>query len=220
VPNEIVIEAKIKGLWPGPTAQYFARKPPQTLEKILQKMDEYIQADNDFRQRREEAYMFSEMTRGFGGRLHPRHVRSIHNSNANDERANNAQSSHHISQSSSMQQTPYRPLAPRGRGGRSFNGGRFSNQPRKLYYLFCGKDKGHTTWSCQVTIQKQKEIAEAEARQGQPKQVLHTTSCYSPYIPRICRQPTTYSFCGFSKSLPSLLGSITTTPTNSACPKP
>jgi hypothetical protein len=53
-------------------------------------MDEYIRADNDFRQRREEAYMFSEMTRGFGGRLHPKHVRSINNSNANDERANNA----------------------------------------------------------------------------------------------------------------------------------
>jgi hypothetical protein len=34
------------------------------LEKLLQKMDEYIQADNDFRQRREEAYRFSEMTRG------------------------------------------------------------------------------------------------------------------------------------------------------------
>jgi hypothetical protein len=79
VPNEIVIEAMIKGLRPGPTAQYFARKPPQTLEKLLQKMDEYIRADNDFCQRREEAYRFSQMTRGFGGRIHPRHVRSIHN---------------------------------------------------------------------------------------------------------------------------------------------
>jgi hypothetical protein len=29
VPNEIVIEAMIKGLRPGPTAQYFARKPPR-----------------------------------------------------------------------------------------------------------------------------------------------------------------------------------------------
>jgi hypothetical protein len=63
VPNEIVIEAMIKGLRPGPMAQYFARKPPQTLEKLLPKMDEYIRADNDFRQRREEAYRFSEMTR-------------------------------------------------------------------------------------------------------------------------------------------------------------
>jgi hypothetical protein len=32
-------------------------------------MDEYIRADNDFRKRREEAYRFSEMTRGFGGRI-------------------------------------------------------------------------------------------------------------------------------------------------------
>jgi hypothetical protein len=35
------------------------------LEKLLQKMDEYIRADKDFRQRREEAYRYSEMTRGF-----------------------------------------------------------------------------------------------------------------------------------------------------------
>jgi hypothetical protein len=182
VPNEIIIEAMIKGLRPGPSTQYFARKPPQTLEKLVQKMDEYIRPDNEFRQRREEAYRFSEMTRGFRGRLHPRHVRSIHNSNANDERASNVQHSHHSSQSSSMQQTSFRPLAPRGRGGRSFGGGRFGNQPRKLYYLFCGEDKGDTIRTCQVTIQKQKEIAEAEARQSQLKQVLHTASCYSPYI--------------------------------------
>jgi hypothetical protein len=155
-------------------------------------MDEYIRADNDFRQRRDEAYRFSEMTRGFGGRLHPRHVRSIHNSNVNDERASNVQHSHHSSQSSSMQQTSFGPPAPRGRGGRSFNGGRFDNQPRKLYCFFCGEDKGHTTRTCHVTIQKQKEIAEAEARQSQPKQVLHTASCYSPYIPEYVgnQQPT------------------------------
>jgi hypothetical protein len=42
VSNEIVIEAMIKRLRSGPTAQYFARKPTQTLEKLLQKMDEYI----------------------------------------------------------------------------------------------------------------------------------------------------------------------------------
>jgi hypothetical protein len=104
-------------------------------------MDEYIRADNDFRQRRDEAYRFSEMTRGFGGRLHPRHVRSIHNSNVNDERASNVQHSHHSSQSSSMQQTSFGPPAPRGRGGRSFNGGRFDNQPRKLYYFFVARTR-------------------------------------------------------------------------------
>jgi hypothetical protein len=133
------------------------------------------------------------MTRGFGGRLHPMHIRTIHNPNANDEMANNAQSSHHSSQSSGMQQTFYRPPAPKGRGGRSFSGGRYGNHPRKLFCLFCGMDKGHTTRTCQVTIQKQKEIVEAEARQNQLKQVLHIALCYSPYIPEYVgnQQPTT-----------------------------
>jgi hypothetical protein len=182
VPNEIVIEVMIKGLCPGSTAQYFANKPPQTLEKLLQKMDEYIRADNDFCQRREEAYRFSEMTRGFGGRIHPRHVRSIHNSTQNDDRGSQLQRPQYSSQSSGQQQSSFLPPAQRSRGARGF-GGRYGDQPRKIYCLFCGEDKGHTTRMCQITIQKQKEIAEAEARQSQPKQVLHTASCHSPYIP-------------------------------------
>jgi hypothetical protein len=119
VPNEIVIEAMIKGLRPGPTAQYFAKKPPQTLEKLLQQMDEYIQADNDFHQRREEAYRFSQMTRGFGGRIHPRHVRSIHDSNQSDVRGIQLQRPQHNSQSSGQQQSSFRPPTPRGRATRA-----------------------------------------------------------------------------------------------------
>jgi hypothetical protein len=71
--------------------QYFSRKTPQTLEKLLQNMDEYIRADNDYRQRIEEACIYSKMTRGFGGRLHPRHVRTIHNPNSSDDRGNHSQ---------------------------------------------------------------------------------------------------------------------------------
>src|SRR6187455_120813 len=107
----------IKGLWPGPTAQYFTRKPPQTLEKLLQKMDEYIRADNDFRQRRKEAYRFSEMARGFRGRIHPRHVRSIH-STQNDDMGSQQQRPQNSSQASGQQQSYSRPPAPRGRGAR------------------------------------------------------------------------------------------------------
>jgi hypothetical protein len=62
-------------------------------------------------------------------------------------------------------------------------GGRFGDQPRKIYCLFCGEDKGHTTRMCHVTIQKQKEIAEVAAQQTQPKEVMHTASYHSPYIP-------------------------------------
>jgi hypothetical protein len=127
VPNEIVIEAMIKGLRPGPMAQYFARKPPQTLEKLFQKMVEYIWADNDFHQRREEAYRFSKMTRGFGGRIHPRHVRSIHNSNPSGDGRSQPQRQQHNSQSSGPQQSSFRPPAPRGSGGRGFEG-RYGDQ--------------------------------------------------------------------------------------------
>jgi hypothetical protein len=113
VPNEIVIEAMIKGLQPGSTTQYFARKPPQTLEKLLQRMDEYIRADNEFRQRREEAYRYSEMTRGFEGRLHPRHAWKIHNTNSSNDRGNQTQGHQHSSQSSGTQQSSFRPPALR-----------------------------------------------------------------------------------------------------------
>lgn len=70
------------------------------------------------------------MARGFGGWLHPRHVRTIYNPNTNDDRANNTQSSQQSSQSSGIQQTSYRPPAPRGRGGRSFRG-MHGNQPMR-----------------------------------------------------------------------------------------
>jgi hypothetical protein len=67
------------------------------------------------------------------------------------------------------------------------------DQPRKMYCLFCGEDKGHATRTCQITILKQKEIAEAEARQNQPKQVLYTASCHSPYMPEyVGNQPASY----------------------------
>jgi hypothetical protein len=46
--DDISIEAMVKGLRPGPTTQYFAWKHLHSLEKLLQKMDEYIRADNDF----------------------------------------------------------------------------------------------------------------------------------------------------------------------------
>jgi hypothetical protein len=162
-------------------------------------MDEYIRADNNFHQRREEAYRFSEMTRGFGGRIHPRHVRSIHNSTQSDDKGSQPQRSQYTSQSSGQQQSSFRPPAPRGRGSRGF-GGRFGDQLRKIYCLFYGEDKGHTTRMCQITIQKQKEIAEAQARQNQPKQVLHTASCHSPYIPEYVGNHPTASVASASHS--------------------
>jgi hypothetical protein len=56
------------------------------------------------------------MTRGFRGRLHPRHVRTIHNPSSSEDRGNHTQGQQHNSQSSGAQQSSFRPPAPRGRG--------------------------------------------------------------------------------------------------------
>jgi hypothetical protein len=160
VPNEIVIEAMIKVLLTGPTVQYFARKPPQTLEKHLQKMDEYIRADNDFRQRREEAYRYSKMAKGFGGRFHPRHVRSIHNASSSDDRGNQTQRQQHSSQSSGAQQSSFRPPTPRGRGGRNF-GGRYGDQPRKLF-CSAAKTKGIPQECARLLSKSRKRLSKPE----------------------------------------------------------
>jgi hypothetical protein len=149
VPNEIVIEAMIKGLRTGPTAQYFARKPPRLWRSCFRKWMSTFGLTTTF---------------------------------ANDDKGSQLQRPQYTSQSSGQQQSSFRPPAPRGRGARGF-GGRYGDQPRKIYCLFYGEDKGHTTRMCQITILKQKEIVEAEARQNQPKQVLHTASCHSSYIP-------------------------------------
>jgi hypothetical protein len=82
--------------------------------------------------------MYFEMTRGFGGRLHPRHVRTIHNPNTNDDKANHTQSSQQSSQSSGMQQTSYRPPAPRGRGGEASEEGMVIS-PGDCFAYFVGK---------------------------------------------------------------------------------
>jgi hypothetical protein len=53
---------------------------------------------------------------------------------------------------------------------------------------------------CHVTIQKQKEIAEAAAQQNQPKQVMHTASYHSPYIPEYVGNHPTTSVASASQS--------------------
>jgi hypothetical protein len=76
----------VKGLRPGPAAQYFARKPPHSLEKLLQNMDEYIRADNDFRHKREELHRYTKAAKSFEGRFHPTHIQSIHNPMQGEEK--------------------------------------------------------------------------------------------------------------------------------------
>jgi hypothetical protein len=89
------------------------------------------------------------MTRGFGGRIHPRHVRSIHSSSQNDHRGSQLQRPLQSSQSSGHQQSSFRLPAPRGRGGRSF-GGRYGINP--------GKSIACSVVNTRVTLQERAKL--------------------------------------------------------------
>jgi hypothetical protein len=97
----------VKGLRLGLATQYFARKPPHSLEKLLQKMDVFIRVDNDFRQRRIELHRYIKATWGFGGRFHPRHVRSIHNLAQGEEKTTQSHGQSSEQQTSSQQQSSH-----------------------------------------------------------------------------------------------------------------
>jgi hypothetical protein len=174
-------------------------------------MDEYIRADNDFRQRREEAYRFSEMTRGSGGRIHPRHVRSIHSSSQNDDKGSQLQRPQHTSQSSGQQQSSFRPPAPRGRDGSGF-GRRYGDQPRKIYCLFCGEDKGHTNKNVPNHYSEAK--GDCRNRSSAESAEAGFTHCFVPLSlhTRICGQ-SICSFCCFAKPFTSFLASAPTATT-------
>jgi hypothetical protein len=134
------------------------------------------------------------MTRGFKGRLHPRHVRTIHNPNTNDYRANHTQSIQQSSQSSGMQQTSYKPPVARVRGGRSFRG-RYGTQPKRLFYLFCGEDKGHTTRRAKSRSKsRRKSLKPKHGRISQSRSPAPAKAQKSPLSLRISSNASTLPF--------------------------
>ncbi|XP_066341333.1 uncharacterized protein [Miscanthus floridulus] len=54
VPEEIAIEAAIKGLRIGPFAAHLARKKPTSIQQLYDEFEKYCRSDNDLRKRLEE----------------------------------------------------------------------------------------------------------------------------------------------------------------------
>ena len=54
VPEDMAIEAAIKGLCIGPFTTHLAREKPRTIEDLYSKFEKYCRSDNDFRRRLEE----------------------------------------------------------------------------------------------------------------------------------------------------------------------
>jgi hypothetical protein len=182
-------------------------------------MDEYIRADNDFRQRREEAYRFSEMTRGFGGRIHPRHVRSIHSSSQNDDKGSQLQRPQHTSQSSGQQHTSFRPPVPRERQHvlrRKIWGSALENL---LLILWRGQGPYYKNVPDHYSDAKR----DCRSRSSVESVEAGFTYCFVllSLHTRICGKPTC-SFCSFGKPFTTFLASAPTATTTAAYlfPKP
>jgi len=54
VPEEVAIEAAIKGLRIGPLAAHLAREKPASMHELYHEFEKYCKSDNDFRKRLEE----------------------------------------------------------------------------------------------------------------------------------------------------------------------
>jgi hypothetical protein len=191
VPNEIVIEAMIKGLRPGPMAQYFARKPPQNLEKLLQKMDEYIQMIMISAKEGRKLTGFLRWPEASEEDLTPdtsgqsimpiqvmiEEVNPKGNITAPSHQGhNNAPSSHQPQEAE---------------GAEALEEDTKISQEDYIAYSMV-KTRATPQEHAKSQFRSKKEIVEAEAWQNQPKQVLHTASCYSPNIPEYVgnQQPT------------------------------
>ena len=54
VPEDVAIEAAIKGIRIGPFAAHLAREKPRTIEDLYNEFEKYCRSDNDLRRRLEE----------------------------------------------------------------------------------------------------------------------------------------------------------------------
>ena len=181
-------------------------------------MDEYIRANNDFRQRREEAYRYSKMTRGFGGRRHPRHVRTFHNPSSSDDKGNHNQGHQHSSQSLGAQQSSFRPPAPRGRGGEASKEDMVIS-PGDCSAYSVGKIRdtrqGRTkSWS--KSRRKSLKLKHGRTHRSRSCILLHAIL----HISRSMWALNSLRLRCFGESLPDLLGSVATTATIGAYPNP
>ena len=54
VPEDVAIEAAIKGVHIGPFVAHLARENPRTIKDLYNKFEKYYRSDNDLRRRLEE----------------------------------------------------------------------------------------------------------------------------------------------------------------------
>ena len=62
VPEDVAIEAAIKGLCIRPFAGHLAREKPSTIEELHNEFEKYCRSNNDLRRRIEEQNQYKQQT--------------------------------------------------------------------------------------------------------------------------------------------------------------
>ena len=206
ISDEVVINTAIKDLRIGTCANKFARKHLKTVQELCEKLYEHYRGDNDLRLRQQEIQQAKEVAQHSQQRQQRPAVsippsysrprdRNVHN--IKEGKVEPKQEASEYRQSETMGQTQYQspPNSYRGgyqsssyRGGYRGRGGRGpgGRPQRKLYCVFCGEDKGHTTKYCHITIQKKKELGEKTAQEATSNTAQSQQYCPVNYsIPNI-----------------------------------
>jgi hypothetical protein len=111
-----------------------------------------------------------------------------------------------------MQPTSFRPPASRGRGGRSFSGGRFGNQPRNCTVFFVARTRAHNKDMPGHNSEAEGNCWSWGAAESAEASPPHRFMLFSIH-PRIRRQSITYDFYCFGKPFSSFVASVATTTT-------
>jgi len=184
VPEEVAIEAAIKGLRIGPFAAHLAREKPASMHELYHEFEKYCKSDNDFRKRLEEQN--SQKKQGNDRNSQKKNL-------SQDERRPQREASGqmmNIEQPRNDKPGHNRPPAePRNseRGSNQVTGGgqnrgwqkNQKQRQQKQYCFFHGEEMGHSTRDCPDAKETQERIKRRSAPQPppsvvQPREVNHT----------------------------------------------
>jgi len=172
VPDEIAIEAAIKGLRIGPFAAHLAREKPTSIQQLYDQFEKYCRSDNDLRKRLEE----QGQNRQQNSSKNPQ--KTYTNQNVSNQKPGQGQvlsikGQPHTEQR--QQTAPTRPEAQtrnqdrQGYQGKNWNRNQ-SQKQRRPYCVFHGENAGHSTKDCPETKETQERMKNKQTAQPPTQQ--------------------------------------------------
>ena len=166
VPDEIAIEAAIKGLRIGPFAAHLARKKPTSIQQLYDEFEKYCRSDNDLRKRLEEQGQNRQQSSSKNSQ------KSYPNQNASNQKTGQRQVLNIEGQRQPEQGQLAMPAGPetqtRNQGRQGYQGKNWDKnkqKQRRPYCVFHGESAGHSTKDCSETKETQERMKNKQTAQ-------------------------------------------------------